>query len=100
MPLMTESAPMQSHSFALSGPVVTVPSPLDALAEELGSESARIERELRRELATGMAEIQRELEVLRRHNAELELRIVTAEQMRDAAIRDRLGPCGVGTGGH
>lgn len=88
---------MQGQLSAPSEPPVTVLSPLDALAAELGAESARVERELRRELALGLAElrqeraeIREEREAMRRQFAELELRVATAERERDEAVRARL----------
>lgn len=81
---------MQSLLSAPSAPLVTEISPLDALAAELGADFARVERELRREFAIGMAEVRQELEALRRQAAENELRAVNAERALAESVRERL----------
>ena len=72
-------------------PVTVLLSPLDALAAELGADAARVEREIRRELAVGMAEIRQQIETLLRVRAELELRLMTVEQTVLEAVHKRLG---------
>jgi len=81
---------MPSLSFAASDQPATVLTPLDALAAELGSEAARIERDLRRDFAVGMAEIRQELEAVQRRGAEMELRAANAERALADAVRERL----------
>ncbi len=81
---------MQGQLSAPSDPPVTVLTPLDALAEELGAEAARIERDLRRDFAVSMAEIRQELELVQRRGAEMELRAVTAERALAESVRERL----------
>lgn len=81
---------MPSLSSASSDSPVTVLTPLDALAAELGSEAARIERDLRRDLAVGMAELRQELEAVQRRGAEMELRAVNAERALGESVRERL----------
>ena len=65
-------------------------SPLELLAAELGSDVARLQRELRLEVALIRAEIKQELEVLRATRAETELHIVNAVRAATDALHQKL----------
>jgi hypothetical protein len=81
---------MQSPSSARFGSPVSEISPLEALAAELGAIAARIEREAKLALAASQAEVRQELEAVRRHVAEMELRSVNAERALADSVRVRL----------
>jgi hypothetical protein len=66
--------------------------PLDALAAELGSIAARLERELRLQVASLLSDVRNELAELRAARAESELRIERAIAEKLAGLQD--GPPG------
>lgn len=68
----------------------TYRSPLEALADELGAVAARIEREVRLQVAAALAEIREEMAALRASRSEVELRAVNAERALADAVAARL----------
>lgn len=74
--------PQQNGQSAPSAPRMTgiSRSPLEALADELGAIAARIEREVRLQVAAALAEIRQELSAVRARAAEMELRATNAER--------------------
>lgn len=85
-------------------------SPLEVLADELGSFAAKIERDLRLSLSVTLAEVREEMATLRARTAESELRVVNAERALTDAVTGRLatvkdgepgppGPPGIGESG-
>jgi hypothetical protein len=65
-------------------------SSFDALAEELGAVAARVEREVRLQVAAALAEVREELSGLRASKAEAELRAANAERTFADQITARL----------
>ncbi len=65
-------------------------SSFDALAEELGAVAARVEREVRLQVAAALAEVREELSGLRASKAEAELRAANAERAFADQITARL----------
>jgi len=81
---------MAINSSPLSDQAIVSPSPLEIIAEELGSIAGRIERELKLSFSTALAEIRQEMAVLRASRAENELRAANAERALADAVSARL----------
>lgn len=77
---------MQTSSAASSARPMAGPSPLSALAEELGAVAGRIEREAGLRIGKALADVARVIADLERRDAERETRFVRLEQ----EIRDRM----------